>query len=193
MSNYYNLDGVRTYLEKELEHDECLLTAWKSVTLNTKKDGSPFATMSKNFNGATYKTERWASYAHEKELSVTAWSKMSGYVTDSIRCYELLHCMDSSSPLRNKKQNIIDYTVYGVVNQTYVYDMSDITNAIEKRIAYYSKSIETLKAQLEVVDSAYNNFKEAMDTAVKNLKTECNYDADTRCYYAIKDTVLHYV
>ncbi len=52
MANCYNLDGVKTYLAKTLDEKETLLAAWKAVTLNTKKDGKPFANLAKNFNNA---------------------------------------------------------------------------------------------------------------------------------------------
>lgn len=42
MANYYNLDGIKTQLNKNLSREKSLLEAWKKVTFPTKKDGTPF-------------------------------------------------------------------------------------------------------------------------------------------------------
>ena len=42
MSNYYNLDGIKTELEKQIEETTAKLEAWENVTFPTKKDGTPF-------------------------------------------------------------------------------------------------------------------------------------------------------
>lgn len=62
MANYYNLDGVKKNIEKEIEANEKLLEVWEKVTFPIKKDGKPFATMSKNISGATYRKKRLRSY-----------------------------------------------------------------------------------------------------------------------------------
>ena len=49
MSKLYNLDGITTQIKKNLDYCETQLKAWESVEIVTKKDGTPFKTMSKNF------------------------------------------------------------------------------------------------------------------------------------------------
>ena len=52
MSNYYNLEGIKTELNKRLSYEKSILKAWENVTFPTKKDGTQFKAMSKNFDGA---------------------------------------------------------------------------------------------------------------------------------------------
>lgn len=42
MSNYYNLEGIKTELNKRLSYEKSILQAWENVTFPTKKDGTPF-------------------------------------------------------------------------------------------------------------------------------------------------------
>ena len=37
MSNYYNLNGIKTELEKRLSYENSILKAWENVTFPTKK------------------------------------------------------------------------------------------------------------------------------------------------------------
>ena len=45
MSSYYNLDGIKTELNKRIAVEEFYLKQWEAVTFPTKKDGTPFANM----------------------------------------------------------------------------------------------------------------------------------------------------
>jgi hypothetical protein len=68
MANFYNLDGIKTALKKEIEEKEAILKAWENVTFPTKKNGEPFVNMSKNINGATYKKADYGLSANNVEL-----------------------------------------------------------------------------------------------------------------------------
>lgn len=37
MSNYYNLDGIKTELTKRLSYERSILQAWENVSFPTKK------------------------------------------------------------------------------------------------------------------------------------------------------------
>lgn len=49
MASCYNLDGIKTSLKIEIEEREAILKAWENVTFPTKKNGEPFAVMSKKY------------------------------------------------------------------------------------------------------------------------------------------------
>ena len=50
---HYTAEEVKKELQKQLESKRKALTCWEGVKYLTKKDGGAFATLSKNFEGAT--------------------------------------------------------------------------------------------------------------------------------------------
>lgn len=78
MSNYYNLDGIKTELEKRLSYEKSILKAWENVTFPTKKDGTPFKVMSKNFDGAELYLDNFAWRDYEKKLKVNTFDDLNG-------------------------------------------------------------------------------------------------------------------
>ena len=89
MSNYYNLDGVKTELKKRIDAASAKLEAWQAVTFPTKKDGAPFASMAKNIDGAKYNKPAHSLRTGEYELTIYAHSNLNGYISDYIYCYPL--------------------------------------------------------------------------------------------------------
>lgn len=83
------LKKIKKELENNLERYDLLLNAWESVSFATKKDGTPFKVMSKNFGGATYKKEAFADY---HILEVVAHSPSLGYLNDWLRLTD--NCTD---------------------------------------------------------------------------------------------------
>ena len=105
MSNYYNFDGIKTELEKELEKNRAFLAAWENVSFPVKKDGKPFSVISKNIEGAKISACAYAMQAGENELTVYTFSANCGYIHDSIKLYELVRYLKDAS--RNGKRVII--------------------------------------------------------------------------------------
>ena len=50
-----SLNSIKRDLKDYIEENKARLEAWENVTYLTKKDGTPFKSMSKNFTNATYK------------------------------------------------------------------------------------------------------------------------------------------
>lgn len=193
MSNYYNLDGIKTELKKEISRNETILEAWENVTFPTKKDGTLFANMSKNFNGAKYQVYEFSMQPGEYELKVYEWDKLNGYIYDTISCYELVKHLKDENKIE-KTQNYMEEQPY--LEQVYRYDMEDIKKAVNDHIEYLKARIKSLNNQLFIVDSCYNEFKQAYGKALENLRLNCIV-AGTRgfsgnvndIYYMIQDTV----
>ena len=184
MSNYYNLDGIKTELKKRISEHKTLLQAWENVTFPTKKDGTPFKVMSKNFENAKFYNDITAWHDYEKKLKVNAFDDLNGYISEDIDCYNQVKYIKDETML-TKTENIMPKEP--MLEQMYVYDLDDIKNAIKEKIAYHKKCIESLENQLENADTAYNKFKEAYTKAIKELK---NIAGETTCLsYAIKDTI----
>ena len=189
MSNLYSLDNIRTALKKELDEDKTLRAAWQAVSFKTKKDGKPFATLSKNIEGATINQKSYAIRpAYEKELRISSWSNLSGYVNDTIDLYKNA---DRESYLTAeqaaKKENIIP--AEGYLCSFYLYDLDDIKQAIADRIAYYDQQIEELTASLDRLDNVFSHFAAAYRSAMQELANDTADLKNKSMYYMVRDTV----
>ena len=185
----YNYDGIKTMLEKELSKEKTLLAAWEKVSFPTKKDGTPFANMSKNFDGAKYQTERYANNQWECQLAVYAWDEMNGYIDDYFRCSEMV------SELNEKKKAKTENYLPKVAcySQMYMYDIEDIKEAVTARIERHKKRIVSLEHQIAISQEVFTAFKTAYGDAVKALENACGndetYGTGNDLYYAVLDTV----
>ena len=61
MSNFYDLNEIKTAIRNDIEKHEAFLHAWENVSFPTKKDGSAFKQMQKN---------KKTIAAHKKQLAV---------------------------------------------------------------------------------------------------------------------------
>ena len=193
MTNFYNLDGIKTELTKEISKTETLLAAWEQVTFPTKKNGEPFANMSRNISGAPYAATEYAMQPGENKLSVTTWDKINGYVSDEIDCHSLVKYLQDEKKIA-KIANYMPKQSY--LEQVYRYDIEDIKEAVSNRINYLKDRIITLKAQLNIVDDCYNNFKKCYAKAIEELTNDCKAagsvgfsNGKNDIYYMILDTI----
>lgn len=182
----YNLNGIIGNIEKEIDREESILTAWEKVTFPTKKDGKPFAQMGKNISGARYNLESYAMQPGEYELSITAWSKMQGYVSDTIKAHNLVKYLKSDA-MAAKTENYMPKQPY--LEQVYKYDLDDIKTAVSDRITRGRERVTALKRQKEIAETAYNKFLHAYQTALKNLVTDAGKAEESTLYYNILETV----
>lgn len=188
MSNYYNLDGVKTYLARTLDEKESLLAAWKAVTFNTKKDGSPFAALAKNFNNARIGRECYDTREYEKRLYVVAMpTRLNGYMSDSIKLWEDTYYFPDNDCRLMKTEKIIDIGVKG--HDQYIYDVEDVKTAIAKRIAVLAKECEELRKEIARAETVYNNFKAAYKQAMDTLILDTREFDSKALYYAVLETI----
>lgn len=181
--SYYSLDGIKTDLTKTLCEKKELLKAWEAVTFPTKKNGEPFAVFSKNFSGAKYAPWDYAMQPNENRLTVCAFSKNSGYVSDHISMY--CHVKQLDEKKKAKTENFC--AKIPCLEQIYKYDLEDAKEAIADHIEFLKGQIENYEKQIEIADHAYWNFKEAHDIAVKNLLAEVG--KPNTLYYGIIEVV----
>ena len=165
----YNLNDLKNNLRKEIEKADSLAGEWEKVTFPTKKDGKPFAVMSKNIDGANYRLWTFAHCDYEHELSVCVSTKMSGYIHDDIKAYDYVKYMKDDDPRLAKTENIVED--YG--SKVYKFDLDDIKEAIRKRAEYLRNRSADLTKQLESADRIYEDFREAYGKAMDILKESC--------------------
>ena len=187
MANFYNLDGIKTALKKEIEEKEAILKAWENVTFPTKKNGEPFAVMSKNINGATYKKADYGLSANNVELKVVA-NNNHKWTTDSIDCYTLVRYLKDKSKIA-KTENYMPKEL--CLEQVYKFDLEDIKEAVNNRIEYLKGYVESLKKQLEIADKAYAGFRKVYEDAMAVLDnvTETKKDEYSFLKSSILDTI----
>lgn len=186
MSNYYNLEGIKTELEKQIEATTAKLEAWENVTFPTKKDRTPFKTMSKNINGATYFSEQSAMQPGEYKLRVNAWCNKSGYISDEI----YLYCQVKDLKDETKKAKTENYQPkQALLAQIYTYDLDDIKEAVKNRKNYLKEEKEQLEKQLGNAKTAYYAFRIAYTKAIKELEQYTNKEANPTLFYMVRDTI----
>ena len=184
---HYNLDEIKTELKKDIQKSEALAEAWERVTFPTKKNGEPFAVMSKNISGAKYAPTAYAMQSGEYELTVYTSSSACGYIHDSINAYELVRYLKDEA-MKAKTENCQPKQSF--LEHVYTFDIDDIKKAVASRAQYLREYVADLKAQLAKVDSIYHAFRDAFDRAVKQLEADTAEFAHKDTFYAVKDTVL---
>lgn len=182
----YNANDIRKELEHDLEKALRLKAAWESVTYPTKKDGTPFALMAKNFGGATYRPSKYASRDGENELEVHAQSDTCGWITDTLACYA--NADDLTDTQKSKPENLMPKTP--IWKQLYRYDLNDIKTRVLQRIDYLDKYCTELRGDLARLNDAYNVYLAALAKARTELYAQLtdNGAHDTHAYYEIIDT-----
>lgn len=184
MASCYNLDGIKTSLKIEIEEREAILKAWENVTFPTKKNGEPFAVMSKNINGATYKKADYGLSANNVELKVVA-NNNHKWTTDSIDCYTLVRYLKDKSKIA-KTENYMPKEL--CLEQVYKFDLEDIKEAVNNRIEYLKGYVESLKKQLEIADKAYAGFRKVYEDAMAVLDNVTKTKKDE--YSFLKSSIL---
>lgn len=186
--NYYEVNDIKKEIEKRIEKNAAFLSAWEKVTFPTKKDGTPFANMQKNIDGAKYSPVSYAMQGGEYELTVYAQTPKCGYIHDSIGAYELVRYLKDEEKITKKENYMPKQTC---LEQVYKFDLEDIKKAIKNRIDYLRKYVDELKQQLSVTEDIVKEFagayKNAMQT-VENL-TSCFEHKDL--FYAAKEYVIN--
>lgn len=170
MENYYNLDGIKTHLRKELANAEALTKAWAAVTFPTKKDGKPFANMGKNIEGASYKTEAWNEKYHpeRKTLTVCTFSPSSGYIHDTLCCWGW-----------RGERNEIEYT----------FDLDEIKKAVADKVESFTKRAESLRKQIDDAEQVFTELRKLYaDFRSRAEEIQKGYDTPT-LYYAVLGTI----
>lgn len=189
MNGCYNLDGIKTELKKRIDETQCFLKAWNAVTFPTKKDGTPFVTMSKNISGAKYGAEQYALQPGENKLTVYTRTELSGYKNDTIDCYNLVKYL-SDETQKAKTQNYMPKQTY--LEQVYCFDIDDIKQAVADRIGYLKKQLQRQQTELQNAEQVFFSFRDAYAIAIEKLacdtgKTDLHY---SDLFYFVKDTII---
>ena len=176
------IEEIKKNQEIRIARTEALLKAWKEVTFPTKKDGTPFASMAKNFNGVKYQREEYPLQDGENELKISTKYEYDGrnfYISDTVSAYQLVKYLKDKE-MKAKTENYLPKQPY--LEQVYKYDLDDCKKAIAQRIEYLERTLETYKKQLETLITAYGIFEKEFSDALKNLAAN-TYKSENCCLY----------
>ena len=161
----YVIENLKKEKERELIQYTALKNTWEAVTFPTKKDGTPFKNLSKNFNGAKYYIGAYGltncNYMLDVYTFINHPNGGTEYISDSIYCSETLKYMKHPiNPDNIRKQGIY-------VEDQYLYDFNEIKNIlIPERINYYTEQIHKLEIELQNFDTTVV----AVDETIEQLK-----------------------
>lgn len=163
----YQVENLKKEKEKMLAQYKAFKKAWESVTFPTKKDGTPFKNLSKNFSGARYYIGAYSitncNYMLDVYTSVNYKNAGTEYISDSIYCSENLKYVKN---VKIKPENIRKQGTY--VEDQYLYDLEEIRNIlIPKRIGYYEKMIKKIEDEL----SQFGSIVAAVDIKIAEMNT----------------------
>lgn len=138
-----SLEKIKMDLEKDIADNKSKVEAWKKVTYPTKKDGTPFKIMSKNFDGATYgKRDYYSNNLYLKTTIECNRNNSQYWINDNIYCGD------------NYKEDTLE----------------EIKEKVLERIEYLKDKIESKERQLEIIDNTYEEFKKTYSSMCQRLK-----------------------
>lgn len=162
----YTIENLKKEKEKELAQYTALKKAWENVSFPTKKDGTPFKNMTKNFKNAKYYIGAHSITDCNYILKVNAvaeYKTSSEYISDELYCSETLRYMKNPiNPNNIRKQGVF-------VEDQYLYDLEEVKNIlIPKRIAYYKDRIAELTLELQKFDETVAEVEDTVLVLKKN-------------------------
>lgn len=162
----YTIENLKKEKEKKLAQYTALKRAWEDVSFPTKKDGTPFKNMTKNFKNAKYYIGAYSITDCNYILRVNAiaeYKTSSEYISDELKCSETLRYMKNPvNPDNIRKQG-------AYVEDQYLYDLEEIKKIlIPKRIAYYKNRIAKLTSELQKFDETVTEVENTISVLRKN-------------------------
>lgn len=180
------IDEIKKNQEIRIARTEALLKAWKAVTFPTKKDGTPFESMAKNFNGAIYEKWPFAMQDGEYQIKVATYAEYRGrkeYISDTVFVYELVKYLNDE--MKTKTENYLPKLP--MLEQIYKYDLNDCKKAITQRIEELEKKLAIYKKQAKTMESVYNTFESNYAKALQKLAADTLKNEDSCLYSDILD------
>lgn len=182
-----NSDSIKKELQETIYSKTQALEMWQNVKYITKKDGTPFANLSKNFEGAKI------SGGDMPELQVGEYMRgvNDSYLTKtesmwdkSIRVY--VYAQDITD---DTKRDILQLAYNG---QPYKYwlTLDEIKKAVVDKIEQLKTDIKEYQHYLAICDEAFATYRKAIEEADKKLAEMTGHQQDSKLktsslYYAI--------
>ena len=184
MKNFadYMKEELKNEIEKKIEANEALLTAWKQVERKRKKDGSDFQRIEQNFANCNFYAARYSLRTGTKELTVNAFTKKSGYISECIETSELAKYtkLENIDPARIIEEPYIE--------KYFFLTPDEIETKIEEKKKYHETRIEELKKTLKRQEADNKRIEKLLNTIAEELEKTA---PDNASYYKEK-LIRHY-
>ena len=141
-----SLEKIKTNLENDILENQERLKIWKNITYQTKKNGSIFKTISKNFNGI--ECDKWGN-----DILLTINEERN--INDHTVCIRDRIYYDNK--LKKDTKVVLE----------------EIKSKILERVEDLSRKIESQEQQLQVCDRIYEEFKKSYDNMCQSLRNSC--------------------
>lgn len=189
MSGYKNLEDIKKEFSKRIAEHETLLEAWEKVERVTKKDGSNFAALGKNFKNAKIRENQY-SIRPDKLLTVYGWTSDNRYIEEDINTTDHADRYNGRAidPERIIKESYI--TPY------YIKTVDELFEDIEAKKEYHKKAIEGYKKQINESQFYYDQIAGKMIEIHNVLNSMCKKGKPSTEFlslrYALEDVVKNY-
>ena len=173
-------EQIREKFENYIAEYEEKIRLWQNVQVQTKKDGTPFKDLAKNFSGA--KLVRPAYGFGDIELHVANYRLRIGgsFVEDKINLRELV----KYSPVKVDESRIIREAYL----EPYFYlTIPETMGKIERQIETYKKAIIDYQEQIEKLDSLYDEVARRIDDTMDFIRQ--NTENYSSLYYELREMV----
>ena len=186
---YYSVEELVKGIEKELTKNTAILNAWKTVTYPTKKDGTPFNTLSKNIAGARLYRPGHCLLSGQNVVEVCLNVPGQGWITDDVYAYAMVEDLKDTDPRKAKTQNYMAKESTWL-KQVYQYDIDDIKQAIQAKINYIENTIADKKKQVKAAKKAFETFKKDYETIRARLEKNTVFENGNKTlFYMILQSV----
>lgn len=187
MSSYKNLEDIKKEFNKRIEEQKTLLEAWEKVERATKKDGSNFVALAKNFKNATIKNNEYV-LRPSKKIHVYGITKNNKYVDDSIETNELVkYAKRHIDADRILKESYLE--------PWYEKTVDEIFEDIEERKETLRKNIKNFEEEIKISEKYYNMVNIHLES-IHNILNELSVKKPNSNFlslrYALEDVVKNH-
>ncbi len=156
-----NLDQIKKELQNSIEECNAKIAAWENVKRVTKKDGSNFSTLSKNFENAKIEVASY-SIRGEKQIRVCGHTESGKFFEDY---FSIIPCVNTVkfevAPERQIKESFLTPYFHMTVDE--------IAETIESRILMWKEYVESYEEQLRIADHFYILIENELDKIAEIL------------------------
>ena len=163
----YIVNDATEEMKKSLQEAETLAELWGAITYPTKKNGEPYAVLSKNFANCRVGLSRIAIYDFEKAIEVHGRTASGHYIYDSLNCYYAMGGYSKYPRAEAHPERVTKPSPYLV--PFYVLSLDEIKEDIATRKAYWESVVADKKDALIKVEKG---IREVL-TAVSDTMSKC--------------------
>ena len=174
MGNYRDLEDIKNELTKRLNDSKNKLALWQSVKRLAKKDGTDFANLNKNLDGAmVYK--QYSSF----------YLKAATYLLTEAERKQIPHIMWTSEEIYISDNEMAELTPNAVFEK------------IAGRIKQLNSHITEYENELAALEDIFKKYNEKLAAFYQELKADCTQFRDDIKYkstleYMIEDYAKNY-